>query len=69
MLKKLLSYFKPHLKLFLIDMVCAVTAAAVDLMFPAVSRYVMYELLPDYLFDAFFAIMAIIAVCYVIRAF
>ena len=69
MLKKLLSYFKPHLKLFLIDMVCAVTAAAIDLMFPAVSRYVMYELLPDHLFDAFFAIMAIVAVCYVIRAF
>lgn len=68
MLKKLLKYFKPHLGLFLIDMVCAVAAAAIELTFPAVSRYAMYELLPDKAYRTFFILMGIILICYVLRA-
>ena len=37
MLKKFISYYKPHWKLFAADMVCAVMIAAVDLLFPLVS--------------------------------
>ncbi len=69
MLKKLVSYFKPHLKLFVIDMICAVAAAAIELAFPAVSRYAMYSLLPEKAFETFFIIMGIILICYVLRAF
>ncbi len=68
-MKKLLSYFKPHMKLFVIDMVCAVLAAAIELAFPAVSRYAMYELLPGKAFRTFFIIMGIILIFYVLRAF
>lgn len=69
MLKKLLSYFKPHMKLFVIDMACAVAAAAIELAFPAVSRYAMYSLLPEKAFETFFIIMGIILICYAFRAF
>ena len=69
MLKKLLSYFKPHRKLFVIDMACAVAAAAIELAFPAVSRYAMYSLLPEKAFETFFIIMGIILICYAFRAF
>ncbi len=69
MLKKLLSYFKPHMKLFVIDMICAVVAAAIELAFPAVSRYAMYSLLPEKAFETFFIIMGIILICYAFRAF
>ena len=41
MLKTLLKYFKPHRKLFILDMCCAIMASAVDLSFPLVSRYAM----------------------------
>lgn len=68
MLKTLLRYFKPHMKLFLLDMFCAVLASAIDLAFPMVSRYAMYTLLPDRLFGAFFALMTAVAVSYVIRS-
>ena len=68
MLKTLLRYFKPHMKLFLLDMLCAVIAAAVDLVFPMVSRHAMYTLLPEKLFAAFFAVMGAVAVCYVLRS-
>ena len=42
-----LSYFKPHRKLFLLDMVCALAIAVIDLAFPFISRWCMYKLLPD----------------------
>ena len=68
MLKTLLRYFRPHMKLFLLDMACAVTAAAVDLAFPMVSRHAMYTLLPEKLFGAFFAVMAAVVLAYVLRS-
>ena len=68
MLKTLLRYFKPHMKLFLLDMFCAVLASAIDLAFPMVSRHAMYTLLPDRLFGAFFALMTAVAVSYAIRS-
>ena len=42
-----LSFFRPHTKLFLLDMLCALTASVIDLVFPYVSRLSMTELLPD----------------------
>ena len=68
MLKTLLRYFKPHKKLFILDMACAILASAVDLAFPLVSRYAMSELLPNKLYRFFFVLMAAIAVFYVIRS-
>ena len=46
-MKTLLKYFKPHMKLFIIDMICAILAAVIDLAFPLVSRQAMYNLLPN----------------------
>lgn len=46
MLKKFIGYYRPHVGLFAPDMVCALLIAAVDLLFPMVSRYAMQELLP-----------------------
>lgn len=68
MLKTLVSYFRPHLGIFLLDMFCAVLVAAVDLAFPLVSRHAMYQMLPDQLYGAFFAVMSIVALSYVLRS-
>lgn len=63
-----LSYYKPHLHLFLLDMACALGIALIDLAFPYVSRLSMQELLPQDLFGAFFAVMACLLVAYLLRA-
>ncbi len=63
-----LSYFKPHLRLFLLDMACAFTVAAIDLAFPLVTRSALYQLLPDKRYETFFVIMAIMVLCYVLRS-
>ena len=46
-LRIFLSYFKPHKKLFVLDMVCALTIALIDLAFPYLSRWCVCELLPQ----------------------
>ena len=69
MFKTLFSYFKPHKKIFMADMFCAFMVAAVDLAFPLVSRRAMYDLLPENKYKAFFAVMAIVAIAYLLRAF
>ena len=40
------SYYRPHWKLFALDMVCALCICLVDLAFPIVSRFSMQTLLP-----------------------
>ena len=62
LLRIFLGYFKPHKKLFALDMLCALFVAMVDLAFPLVSRSSMNELLPKGEFTAFFAVMAVMAV-------
>ena len=63
-----LSYFKNHKGLFLTDLLCAVIIAAVDLLFPLVTRTALYELLPNNLFATFFTVIAVLLVCYLLRA-
>ncbi len=63
-----LSYYKPHMKLFILDMCCALGIALVDLAFPAASRQALNELLPKNLYAAFFAVMAILLAAYALRS-
>ena len=62
------SYIKPHGKAFAIDMALSVSIAAVDLLFPYVSRWSMRNLLPEGLFRTFFTVMLIMFAAYLIRA-
>ena len=64
-----LSYFKNHKKLFAIDVACAVGIAAIDLMFPLVTRNALYEMLPNQMYRTFFVIMAAVVCCYLLRSF
>jgi ATP-binding cassette subfamily B protein len=68
MLRTLFSYFKPHMKLFTIDMFCAIMVSAVDLAFPMLSRHAMYDLLPDHMYAFFFRLMLLIAAFYLLHS-
>ena len=63
-----LSYYKPHLGLFILDMCCALGIALVDLAFPAASRQALNTLLPQDMFTAFFTVMAILLGAYALRS-
>ena len=50
------------------DMILSVMIALVDLVFPYISRWSMYNLLPDRLYTAFFTVMAVMFAAYLLRA-
>ena len=60
-LRIFLGYFRPHRKLFALDMLCALAVAAVDLAFPLVSRWSINNLLPGGKYLIFFIVMGSLA--------
>ena len=67
-LRIFLSYFKPHRRLFALDMTCAFLIALIDLAFPLVSRQALYTWLPEKQFRVFFIVMAVVVAAYVLRS-
>ena len=67
-LKIFFGYIGGQKKLFIIDMICAVLVAAIDLIFPYVSRAAMKTMLPQKMFSAFFAVMAVLVLAFVIKS-
>ena len=63
-----ISYYRPHIGLFLLDMGCSLLAAAADLIFPYATRYTLNTMLPGRLFSAFFTVMAIMLLAYIAQA-
>ncbi len=63
-----LSYFKNHKKLFALDIFCACLIAGIDLLFPLVTRQLLYDILPQSLYKTFFLIVAVLIGCYLLRA-
>lgn len=57
-LRIFLSYFKPHRGLFILDMVCALIIAAVDLRFPISPAGAGMSCCPKAPTGSFFAVMA-----------
>ncbi|HIU88007.1 MAG TPA: ABC transporter ATP-binding protein [Candidatus Avilachnospira avistercoris] len=62
------SYFRPHRKIFMLDMLCAFCISMIDLMFPFVSRLCLNTLIPENVWAAFWAIMGILVAVYVLRS-
>nr|WP_132252735.1 ABC transporter ATP-binding protein [Natranaerovirga pectinivora] len=67
MLKRFISYYKPHKKLFALDMACAFMIAMIDLAFPMISRHLIEKLLPNQMYNTFFIFILALVVMYVIR--
>lgn len=63
-----LSYYKPHIRLLAIDMVCALMTCFADLAFPLASRSAMQTLLPEQQYATFFVVMAILLAAYLAKA-
>ena len=64
-----LSYFKNHKGLFAVDILCATLIAAIDLLFPLVTRSALYDMLPEQMYKTFFTVMIAVVLCYVLRSY
>lgn len=47
MIKRFISYYKPHWKLFTLDMICAFIVSACDLFYPAITGNIIDDYVPN----------------------
>ena len=66
-LKIFLTYYKPHIKYFIADMICAVLIAAIGVLFPITTRTLLNTLIPQGALRLFIGIVVLIAVAYMFR--
>lgn len=57
-LKIFFSYYRPHLKYFVLDMICATLIALIDISFPVVTKYAIDSIIPNQNFK-FFAVFCL----------
>ncbi|PKL76724.1 MAG: thiamine ABC transporter permease, partial [Candidatus Melainabacteria bacterium HGW-Melainabacteria-1] len=63
------GYYKPHWKLFILDLSCAFGIALIDLSFPLASRYSLQRLIPDKAWAAFATVIVLSILAYALRGF
>ncbi|HHX87219.1 MAG TPA: ABC transporter ATP-binding protein [Firmicutes bacterium] len=68
MLKRFIKYYRPHLKLFLVDFGCAFLMASLDLVFPVAVQWIIDRILPQQDIVLFFRICAGLLALYLLRA-
>ncbi len=69
MVKKFIKYYKPHLRLFIFDMICATLIAGIDLVFPIATNKVLNKYLVSDKIQLVFLIGGLMLGLYVIRFF
>lgn len=67
MLKKFISYYKPHKRLFIIDMFFAFLISAFDLIFPMVTRNIVNEIIPAGRLDLLLRWTIIMSILFIFR--
>ena len=67
MFKRLLSYFRPHLRLFVLDLVCAFLVGLTDEFMPLIVRNIINEYVPKQSWGMMARWSAALAVIYVIK--
>ncbi|MCH4890761.1 ABC transporter ATP-binding protein [Acidaminobacter sp. JC074] len=67
MFRKFASYYKPHMRIFIIDLVCAMVVAAVDLIFPALSGMYVDDFIPNKNTHMMLVFAGVILAMYLVR--
>ena len=67
-IKRFIPYYKPHAKLFAIDMVCAFVISVFNLVYPFISKEIINNYVPQRLIYSLLAGMGFLLGLYVIKA-
>lgn len=68
LLGRFIPYYKPHMKLFVIDMICALVIAIVNLVYPVITREIINEYVPNKLLEAMLIALSALLVVYIVKA-
>ncbi len=66
-IREFVSYYKPHMRMFLLDMACALVISLVDILFPVFTRKVLYDYIPNQLMRTFALMALLMFVMFLIR--
>lgn len=67
MVKKFISYYKPHMKLFILDLVCAFLVAGTDLFYPMISREIINQVIPNHQIERLYKLTIILVALYIAK--
>ena len=67
MFKRFISYYKPYLKTFALDMSCALGNSAVAVLYPILTRYMLNDLIPNQKFNLILIFGGVLLVAYVLK--
>ena len=67
MFKRFISYYKPYLKTFALDMSCALGNSAVAVLYPILTRYMLNDLIPNRKFNLILIFGGVLLVAYVLK--
>lgn len=68
LIKRFSQYYKPHMKLFVLDFSCAFLMSVLDLIFPALVAMIIDDAIPKKNLNLFITISAIMLALYILRA-
>lgn len=67
MIKRFIPYYRPHWKLFFVDMFCAFMIAGLDLIFPLVTRNIINNIIPEGRIRSLYILTIVLIGLYVLR--
>ncbi|WP_138205894.1 ABC transporter ATP-binding protein [Haloimpatiens lingqiaonensis] len=67
MVKKFIKYYKPHKKLFMLDLFCAFLVAGADLFFPMFTREIINDVIPNRNLKMLYVLTGILILLYLIK--
>lgn len=67
MLKRFISYYRPHIKLFILDISCAFMMAGIDLIFPQLTQRTLDQYIPNGQMQTLLIMILIMAALYTLR--
>ena len=68
LLKRFISYYRPHKKLFIIDMFCAFIISVFNLVYPYLTREIMNNYAPNHMLNMLIILAIALLVIYIIKA-
>lgn len=68
MFKKFLSYYKPHMPLFIMDMICAFLVAVCNMFYPFITKNIINEYVPDKNLMLVIVWLVVLLVIFVVKA-
>ena len=66
-IREFVAFYKPHMGMFLLDMFCALIIALVDILFPVVTRKVLYDYIPNQAMRTFLIAMGAMLIAFFVR--